>query len=365
MEANEPENDSEFSREGTFAHSLGADLLADPEEPSAHTMLGETDGEFTVDAAFASAIDVYLDVVRNLVFIEDGVDRRPDLYIEHKVTIASDCWGTADAIVLSGDRRRLHLVDLKFGKGKLVVAENNEQLLVYAYGCMLSLPWLADVETITLHIVQPRVAGLDNNGHSQWSISCADLMAWAKETLLPGAQATRAKDAPLVAGPHCHFCKATVKCPKLKQEALEVAQAVFPTGDVAKPVTPPAPSALSGGDIAQVLKARKLFDTWADAVEKEAELRLRRGETVPGFKIVQSLGHRKWKDEKAAVAALKAAGINPIEASVVSPAEAERRLGAKRKGAVDPLTERPVSGEKVVPESDKRPALLTASDVFS
>jgi hypothetical protein len=90
-----------------------------------------------------------------------------------------------------------------------------------------------------------------------------------------------------------------------------------------------------------------------------------RGEPIAGYKLVQKVGNRKWIDEEAVVVTkLGEAGIDPWKPrEPISPAEAERRLGKKKAGLVDPLTVRPATGTVLVEEGDKRPA-ISAGAVF-
>ena len=57
-------------------------------------------------------------------------------------------------------------------------------------------------------------------------------------------------------------------------------------------------------DLAPVLR------TWANAVEEFAKDEAKAGRVVPGWKLVESLGNRKWRDESVAGEAILAVNFD-------------------------------------------------------
>lgn len=334
--------DSVFSREGTFVHDVAAKLLATPGRP-ATDMLGHTDGEFEVDPEMAGHVQTYLDVVDSLVLLHDG-----ELRIEQKVVFTDEIWGTADALVWSP--RRLDIVDLKYGAGKFVDVLGNDQCMTYAIAALTSSPKGVDVDTIGLHIVQPRCLDADGAAHRHYDIDRKQLAAFGK-MLIAAARATEDPNAPLVAGDHCGFCEKKGECPAFRDRALKAAQAVFPSLDVTKPVRPPHPTTYSPADLGSILRTLDHVDTWTTAMREHAFEQAMNGVKIPGYKLVEKIGNRKWLDEDKAAAALREIRVDPFESFVVSPAAAEKRKAPK--ALVDKLTYRPITGKKLVPESAK------------
>ena len=101
-------------------------------------------------------------------------------------------FGTADAIVLNGDT--LNVVDLKYGMGVQVYAEDNPQGMLYALGAYAEVNHITEIKNVVITIVQPRLDHI-----SEWSISVEDLLRWA-EWVTQRAEATQAEDAPREAG---------------------------------------------------------------------------------------------------------------------------------------------------------------------
>ena len=83
-------------------------------------------------------------------------------------------FGTSDVIVISNNV--LEIIDLKYGKGVKVSADNNPQLMLYALGTLNDYGYLYDVKRVKLTIIQPR---LDNI--SSFEISLKDLYKWGSE----------------------------------------------------------------------------------------------------------------------------------------------------------------------------------------
>ena len=107
-----PNTSSSFAIEGTTAHDLGELVLTTND-----SVLDTFD-----DQEMAEYVRIYTDYVRSLCMASDMV------LIEERVDYSawvSEGFGTADAIVLNGDT--LHVVDLKYGMGVQVFAENNPQ----------------------------------------------------------------------------------------------------------------------------------------------------------------------------------------------------------------------------------------------
>jgi hypothetical protein len=355
--AGQPDESSEYADEGTFAHSLAARCLTTERE--AKSVLGtvSVDGRFRCGDEMARAIQVYLDVVRQ----QELVDGASASFVEQRVHVSKDVHGTADKMTLSADGRTLHVFDFKYGAGVFVDAERNEQMMLYGLGALLTHATLCKkVETVELHVVQPRYFG-DSPPWRSWSVSATELRTKFGAEVVAAVKATQQPRPTLASGSHCKFCKAKAVCPQLRKDALASAQHAF-----AVPAkVAPEPKTLDAAEVARLLPLFTRAEEWISAVRAHAYELANRGEPISGYKLVQKVGNRKWIDEEAVVVTkLGEAGIDPWKPrEPISPAEAERRLGKKRAGIVDPLTVRPATGTVLVEESDKRPA-ISAGAVF-
>lgn len=350
-----PDTSSVYADEGTFAHDIGARCLNTGQR--AQTAFGtvSTDRRFRVDEAMAAAVQVYLDAVGMTEMLEG----RSAVMVEAKVRISADVWGTGDCLLLSADGETLNVFDLKYGAGVYVEVEANEQLLLYALGALLTWAELCKrVKKVVLHVVQPRYYG-DCQQWRSWEVARQYVEQFG-ERVKAAVAATKAADAPLVTGEHCRFCKAKTTCPALKSDALAAAQHAFSQ----PPTVAPEPKTLEPEEVARLLPLFTRAEEWISAIRAHAYELANQGRAIPGYKLVAKVGNRKWRDEKEAAAQLNACAVDAYDKKLISPAEAERRLGKPRAALVERLAVKPVTGTSLVPDSDRRPAVESGAAVF-
>jgi hypothetical protein len=344
-----PDVSSEAADEGTFAHGIAERCLREG-RPSAASELGTKSdcGRFVVDAETASAIDEYLDVVR----LYEDIAGAP-AQIEQRVTLTQDIWGTADALLLSRDGRDLYVIDYKHGAGVFVSAQRNEQLKTYGAAALQTIGVAGRaVERVTLVICQPRCPADETT--RECTVLRDEMDAWAKELT---AVAARTQINPtFVAGDHCKFCRGKAECSALRQTSLTSAREAFDR-------TPIQPEALDDRRLGELLGAFSQVRDWMQAVEQHALRRAQSGKAVPGHKLVNKIGLRRWNEEPHAASVLRTAGLDPHTQKLVSPAQAEkalRKLGMSAKQAkafVADLAHAPQTGVTLVSHSDRRPEI--------
>jgi len=239
-------------------------------------------------------------------------------------------FGTADVVTLHDDGTLRGIVDWKFGAGVPVSAEGNPQAMFLLCSQRAEHGRNGD-GYYQATFVQPRL-GYDHT--AVYTDAELDLF----ETALHRAVYSRRDE--MSSGDHCRWCPARVICP-IKTAALETLRKRMAAADT-------LPAILDAAQDAR--------DIIAAAEELALDL-LGRGIDVPGYKLVRGRGARKWVDEQDAVDFLNGNQVNPWqERKVVSPAQAEKRLG-KRRPLRDGLAETTPGALKVAPESDKAPAV--------
>lgn len=357
LSAHLPRRSSEAADEGTACHEYVACAIDAGTFDAAALPVVEVEGvAYPLTPDRAAAVQMCLDVAFELSTFAEL------LLVEQAVELSAQVYGTADLLVLVGDT--LHVVDWKFGGGHLVTLEGepgNRQLLAYAAGALRD-PRFAAVKHVVLHVVQPRRPDADGGAHRHRSYTADQVRDIGRE-LVAAADATAGPNAPLQPGSWCTFCPAKATCPAIEAEALSAARAVFAV-DVAVP-KPPAPRTLDAETIAAVLDKAPILRDWLDGIEHEATQRLKGGERIPGYKLVERIGNRRWKDEEQAITELRRAGVDALVHKCISPAQADKAGGKKVAALVTSLTERPVTGVALVTDSDKRPAIGGASDAFA
>ncbi len=355
MESHIPETRaSAFAAQGTCAHELaerclrlGTDTRHYRDEELA------ADGfTFSVDAEMVEAVQAYIG------FVRDHLGRR---FIEHRVDFSRwvpDGFGTSDAIILHDTV--LTVIDLKYGRGVRVMAQENPQAMCYALGALDAFDHLYDIRRIRMVIHQPRLDQI-----SEWEIDRRDLLDWAETVLAPGAAATLVADALFNPGEtQCRFCRAAGQCRALVDHSLSVAAEGFTTaGD---PVRLSDAASLTPDALASILSELDTITAWTKSVKAHAQTLIEQGEGVPGWKLVRGRGgHRVWSDTDEAEAVLRklarAAGLKVPDLftkTLISPAQAEKKLGA-RKDRIAGLVVKPEGAPTLAPISDPRARVET------
>lgn len=342
-EATAPDETSPYAAEGTAAHELAERCLR--EGSAAEDYLGREIGAFVVSEEMAEAVQQYVDYVRAVP---------GDLQIETRVRFdvyVPDGFGTADAVIL-GDGV-LHVVDLKFGRGVPVDAENNPQGMCYALGALQEYGWLDTFHSVRIVIHQPRLDRV-----SEWLVEVDELTRWGAEVLAPAARAALDDDAPRVPGDdQCRWCKAKATCRALADHCLSAALDGFTE------TTAPAPlrnvDDLSDREVGDLLQRAPLIAAWIKALETRARTTIESGGAVPGWKLVAGRSMRRWSDEDAVDAALKRARVKVADRytrKLISPAQAERLLG-KDHPILSEHVVKPEGAATLAPLHDARPAL--------
>lgn len=330
--------DSPAAAEGTAAHELAEHklrkILRQRSEYPASDLIDE-DMQDHVDGYVGYVIDQY----------KAARARTPDaqILIEQRLDfsdIVPGGFGTGDALII--DDTTLHIIDLKYGLGVLVDADNNPQMKLYALGALNMLGYLYDVEEVAMTIYQPR-----RDNISTWRCSVEDLHTWAAEVVAPTAALAAEGKGEFKAGEWCGFCPIKATCRARAEENLKLAQREF---------TPPPE--LTAAEIADVLTQLPGLKKWAADVEKYANTAaIDHGTRFPGFKLVAGRSVRKYTDQQAVAEAAQAAGYPDIyEKKLLGITAMEKYLGKQTFAEVlGSLVVKPEGKPTLVPESDRRP----------
>lgn len=379
-----PETTSEPADWGTVAHAISEECLTQGRD-AAHYAGATRKGkqhEFEVDDEMVECVQEYVDYVRGQwrAARDENNGQAVPFIIEQRFSLEAlktpfDAGGTADAVIYFPKQKMLQVIDLKTGKGGTVEVTENKQLRTYALGAVLCNRDLA-VDTVKVTIVQTRKPHKDGRIRSE-DFHVADLIEWTGELLEKMAESKAAVEASqtmpeaawaaayLKPGNHCAktFCKAQGFCPALSQKVQDEAEVWF--DDMNQPRLANSPDTLSPEGIAQALDMADMIDGWINAVRAFAHTQAEGGVEIPNYVLVDKIGRRRWRDETAALAKLTAAGVEPYTKKIVSPAQAEKALGTKRKGEIADLVETPATGTNLV-RADKttRPAVKPVTSYF-
>lgn len=128
------------------------------------------------------------------------------------------------------------------------------------------------------------------------------------------------------------------------------------------------PVALDNLSVGNILDTADVIETWLKAVRDDALFRASSGEAIPGWKLVDSVSNRKWKNENEATALLLGEGVEIPYAKpkLPSPAQVEKAIKqAKLDLDIANLVTREATGVKLVRDTDGRNSAATALNDFA
>ena len=212
------DNESSAAAEGTAAHALAEHKLRKAlkmrsKKPISPFDCDEMD-EYT---------DAYVDFVLEHLELAKQSCSDPLVLIEQHLDFSKyvpDGFGTGDCLRISD--KTLHIIDLKYGMGILVDAEQNSQMMLYSLGALEIYDSLYDIEEVSMIVFQPRRENV-----STWTIPVDELRDWAENELKPKAELAFKGEGEYCPGDWCTFCRAAVKCRARAEEKLKLAQSEF------------------------------------------------------------------------------------------------------------------------------------------
>lgn len=335
------DNGSEAAAEGTAAHALCEHKLkrALKRRSKKPTSIYNSD---EMDECTDGYVQFVLETLAKAK--ENCAD--PKVLIEQRLDFSNyvpDGFGTGDCVIVAD--HTLHIIDFKYGRGVLVEAENNPQMMLYALGALILFDYLYDITDISMSIFQPR-----REHYSTWNISVTELMEWTENTLKPKAELAFNGEGDFCAGSWCTFCKAAVKCRARAEEKLSLAKYEFSP-----------PPLLTDADIEDILTKLDDLTKWANEIADYAlDSALHQGKKWHGFKLVEGRSNRKYADEAAVEEAAKNAGFTDIyKKSLITLTEMEKLMGKKEFAEIlGSLIIKPQGKPTLVPVTDKRPELF-------
>jgi len=341
---------SSFAEEGTLAHEFAELTLRAKIKIISNDEFEELAKPHFINPLYAEDMLDYVKMHTDYVIEQFAEAKRktPDaiLLIEQKVDIThliEEGFGTCDVIIIADGT--LEVIDLKYGLGVRVSAEDNSQLKLYGSGALEAYDLMYDIHTVKLTITQPRMDSI-----SSWEISAEDLRQWGEEVVKPKAQIAYAGGGEQVTGDWCKFCKASPRCKAQAAKALELAKL-----DFAEPML------LTDAQLVEVYAQSPQISKWLTAVTDYIFKEAMNGKKWEGYKLVDGQNRRGWTDEEKAAEILSENCIDSMEYMTLKLkgiGDIEKLVGKKVFPTLlgDVVAFKKTS-PSLVPESDKRPAL--------
>ena len=346
-----PAQTSEAAEEGTLAHALAEDHLKKILAGKRVTTPAGLKKNPLYKPAMEEHVSTYTDYVQEIL-TEVKQTGDAEIRIEQQLDLTpwiQEGFGTSDAVII-GDGT-MHVIDLKYGKGIPVSAEENPQLKLYGLGCINEFGCLYDIHDVVLHIVQPRLDSI-----SEWRVSREVLEKWGEFIVKPLAQKAYAGEGEFNPGEEqCRWCLGRNRCRAYNNYVLEACQMRFDDLDGHER----EPNELTDTEIAELLGKVDEIKRWASSVADYALEQALSGVTIPGYKLVEGTSRRKITNEGKAIDILrengqttesicKLKGITDLE-SLVGKKTLQELLGD--------LIVKPEGKPTLAPESDKRQPL--------
>lgn len=360
LEKEFPDTTSVYAQEGTLAHELCelklkkyTTVMPKGTYTRAHNKIMKSE---LWQNEMEGTSETYLEYVKGIML---SCEIAPAVLIEKRVDFSRyvpEGFGTADCLILAGDT--LHVIDYKHGKGVVVDADHNPQMMLYALGAMSELSLLYRFKFVHMTIVQPRV-----NNISEFTMTADELTEWGESVVKPKAEAAISGNGEFEAGDWCRFCRAKRQC-KTRYESND---SLYP--ELSERYDP---RLITLAELGEYLKRGKDMAAWLEDMKEYALSESLAGADVPGWKAVEGRGSRAFTDTDEAVDTLIKNGIDEsvlYERRVLTLAQMEKAVGKKAFGElVGDLVVKNPGKPTLVEESDKRPRITnqpTAADVFN
>ena len=187
---------SEYAIQGSCAHELAQYQV---EKALGRECQDPTENLTYYDAEMLEAAEAYRDFVLEQVETAKALCKDPFICVEQTLDYSKwveHGYGTGDCVIVADGV--LHVIDLKYGVGILVKANQNSQLMCYGLGALDTFGNLYDFDRIRLTIFQPRRENVPTLGEDEiaailpqidnlvaWA---EDLKAWALQQALSGVR---------------------------------------------------------------------------------------------------------------------------------------------------------------------------------
>ncbi len=283
----------------------------------------------------------------------------PMLLLEQKLDLSRwipGGFGTGDVIIL--DEGLMEVIDLKYGRGVKVETDDNPQLKCYALGAIEAFSILYDFDRVRVTIYQPRLMS-EGEEPSSVEYTVDELLKWADTELAPAAKLAWSGHGDYVPGEHCKFCRGRTHCEaRMEAEVKSAFDDDFRDPDelVSEDV-----NVMSEKDRLYWLLRSDSIIKWLGDLQKYELKEAVSGRMPEGFKLVEGRSNRIIQN-RPAVSQILSELPNPSRffkpVDIIALGALEIELGKKDfTKLLGEFVIKPSGKPKLVPESDKRPAM--------
>lgn len=357
MEEKIPQEESEYAKEGTLAHFVAENKIKVVLKYLTRVQYHKILKGYTIQKDIDIYTEDYKDFVLESFNRAKGKDKNAYIDIEHRLDLSAyvpEGFGTADCIIIADGC--LEIIDLKYGKGVRVEAEDNSQLKLYALGALDEYDFIYDIKEITMTIYQPRMDNI-----SSCSMLATDLLQWGDEVKVKAEKAYKG-EGKCKAGKHCDegFCRARPICKAYNEKSKKLERFNYKE-----------PNQLTVDEIAEILECSDKLAKWVKVVKDYALSQAIKGVEFPGFKLVEGRSSQKFKTgQEEILEKLKGVDIDEIAPRKIKCISELKSILGKDKfdELLGAYIIKPQGSPTLVPIEDKRPkisSIETAKEDFS
>lgn len=359
MEDGIPDKESVYAQEGTLAHEMSELKLKHYLDPKGfgkrklNAAIKKLKENELYQAEMETYTDTYVDFIK-----EKALSFPSNPYIEIEKRVDFSRWvdggfGTCDCVLIHGST--LSIIDLKYGKGVPVSAEQNEQLILYALGAYDAFNLIYNLDKIELNIVQPRI-----NNFSTWEISLTELLLWGDYFKVQAEKALGGNGELVPSAKACKFCKARDICTARAENNLSLESEIKLK-----------PNEIPKDKLYEYISRGEDIAKWVADLKAYALDMCLKGEDVKGLKAVAGRTSRSWTNQDEAINKLIEGGIDEAiiyDKVPLTLAKLEKALGKQQfTTLVGDLVVTSEGKPTLVFENDKRPAItntVNATSIF-
>ena len=349
---------SVYAAEGTLAHRLAEIILMAwlvAGKDAADIYKDEYEAVINHELFYEGMIDevsVYTNYVIEQFNESIQTTGDPLIFLEERLDFSNyvpEGFGTGDCIIIADGT--LEIIDLKFGKGVEVSAEDNPQLMLYALGAYEKYGFIYDIQNIKMTIAQVRLGNISSS-----IITAEALISWAEQVVSPAAQLAYAGEGEQVPGSWCKFCGLKAECKARAEKNLAFVKKY-------------QDATITMELMAAILDQAGEITSWISDVTETALIKALDGEEIPGYKVVEGRSNRQISDDAALAEILEKETAKPEEIwkpkALQTITALEKLFGKKRFAELaQAYIVKPPGKPTLVPNSDKRPALDSPEDDF-
>ena len=357
LEAGIEEKSSQYAQEGTFAHAVAelklAHYLGRIPLPEYKAKLKKLKQDKFCTPELEDDVQIYVDFATEKINEARARTKDAVALLEAKLDYSPwvpEGFGTGDLVLVTDDV--LEVMDLKFGRGVQISAEDNSQMRLYALGAINHFSVLYNIDTVRMTIHQPR---LDNISTAE--MTTEELLHWGEHTAKPIADLAYKGEGKFQPGEHCRFCKVRFTCRARADEHMKLAQHDFKK-----------PPLLTDEEIVGVLAVTDALQSWANDVQAYAlDQAVNHNREWSGYKLIEGRSYRRYGDEAQVADVLVAAGFDEeqiFSRKLLGITAMERLVGKEQfNELLGPYIKKPSGKPKLVSAHDKRPAIKSTAEI--